>query len=362
MTRLAALLAATAAALLAAAPAPAQILGGGDLVVVDAGTGAQRVLARGSDALWASPPCFTAQGGVVAGGTFRDLGRSRYVEYAPDGSRREVGPVGPANTIVFSPGCARVAEGRLKMPGRPRRNGLVVRTPASPSPLAQLFSYWPVEGEWMAWSNDGRRIADVDDTRRREAIRITDAASGATIARRSITQSDAYVWDGAFSPDGDQVLFHQNRWSRRRGIAAQEVSVFDIPSGTFRTLSRRRLRPGDELGFPAWSPRGDRIALTIGDRLHLLDVEGRDLGVVAPGAIVGGAPVWSPDGTRIAFAALRRLPRPRNPRRFPVRRFANDLVVAPAEPGAWRRTVLRDVSSRPAWSADGTSLAAITGP
>lgn len=343
------------ATLAAAAPATAS----GDLVLVDADTGAKRVVASGQRTYWDGRPCITPEGAVVAAGS---TGRGRhYVEHRPDGTRRTLGRTGPANTIVLAPGCARVAEGRLKMPGRPRESGLVVRTPPSLQPLAELLSYWPVEGPWMAWSNDGGRIADIDDSGRREAVRITDVVTGSTIARARVPLDHASILDGAFSPDGNQVLLHQHDWHRTRGIVAEELTIFDAVAGTFRPLLSRPVGPRrGGIGWSAWSPRGDRIAVELDDRIHLFDLEGRDLGVIAPGRD-GSAAVWSPDGTRIAFRTLRPLRRPRNPRSWPVPRYAVDVVVAPAEPGARGRTVLRDLGEEmPAWSPDGRSLAAIT--
>ncbi|HEX2088115.1 MAG TPA: hypothetical protein VHF89_20680 [Solirubrobacteraceae bacterium] len=348
-----------AAALLAAlSTAPAAVAAGG-LAVVDADTGDRRLVASGDKALWEAP-CLTAQGTVIAARSTR-RGR-RYVEHRPDGRRRVVGRAGPANTIVPAPGCARVAEGRLDMPGRPGATGLVVRTPASLRPIVQLDSYWPVEGPWMAWSNDGTRIADIDDSGRRAAVRITDVTTGRTIARRPIPGDSGAIQEGAFSPDGTQVLFVQHDFHPTRGAVDHELSVFDATTGTFRTLLRAPVGPRDHgIGHAAWSPRGDRIAVLRTDGIHLVDVEGRGLGVVAPGA-ASGTVAWSPDATRLAFQRTRRLRTPRDPRRWPVRRFAIDLVVAPAEPGARGRAVLRDLDWNPVavWSPDGRSVASIT--
>ena len=279
--------------------------------------------------------------------------------YRPDGTMQVLGRPGRANNFVFSPGCGRVAEGRLRIP-KTGGTGLLVRDVAGGPPLVQLSSYWPVESPRMAWSPDGSLIADLDDSRgeyRRQAIRITDVATGRVVVRKRIRRDWGWIDEGAFSPDSRSVVFKRQREGSR--VADDALTIFDIATGSFRDLLRRRasFRSG-ETGNVAWSPRGDRIAVVIDERLHLLDVDGRDLGVVAPRKPVSVF-AWSPDGASLAILQRRRLRRTRPARRWPVREYAMDVAVVAAEPGARSRPVLRDADEQswPVWSPDGARLA-----
>ncbi len=293
-------------------------------------------------------PCWTPGGAIVAAESSA-LGR-RYVEYAPDGGRRVLGRGGRYNHVTFAPGCAVVAEGRLRIP-RARDTGALIRETTG-RPLAELPSYWPVEGPYLAWSPDGALIADVDDSGRRDALRVTETATGRLVARKPVPNEWGLIEEGAFSPDGRAIAFHDSSGSGDVDEIDDGITVFDVATQTFRRI----LRAGGEteIGRLAWSPRGDRIAVVLNQKLHLIDLEGRDLGVVAPDAEVVDLE-WSPDGTRLALKHLRRV----TGRGFPRSAAYASLSVAPAEPGARKKLLRRNAGHHgmAAWSPDGARLA-----
>jgi dipeptidyl aminopeptidase/acylaminoacyl peptidase len=87
---------------------------------------------------------------------------------------------------------------------------------------------------------------------------------------------------------------------------------------------------------PSWSPDGRRMLFDAGDRLALVDANGRNLVLLPPASRDDGDPVFAPDGRRIAFSGANA-------------RGTTDLYVlrlgAPAA-----RVIVYD-AGEPAWSA-----------
>jgi Tol biopolymer transport system component len=315
-----------------AAPAAAE-----RLWTVDVTTGVRTAIADGARVQFLGGACFGADGSLLV--LEQRRAGLRYVAYG--GARRALARTASANGVIWAPGCGRAAERRRRLPGT-TRPGVLVRDPAG-GPLARLPAYWPLEGPSLAWSADGARIADVDDRRRRDAVRVTDAATGRELARAGAVHDAALVFAGGFSPDGSQVAFVDFDLA---GAGRSDVRVLDVATGAVRLLAS--VPSASHTPWATWSPAGDRIAVAVDDALHLFDLEGRDLGVVAPGSRVYEV-VWSPDGTRLAFTSIR-----------PGRRFRTRLHVVDAAVGAPAR-VLGSTSGAfsgpPAWSPDGARLA-----
>ncbi len=306
------------------------------LVTVDVATGARTVLADTPRVAFLSGPCWAADGAAVV--LEQRASGAGYAAYRP--ARQLLARTASANGAIFAPGCARVAELRRRLP-RSRASGVLLRETSGPT-LAALPAYWPLESPLLSWSPDAGRIADVDDSGRRDAVRVTDAATGRELARARATRDAILLFAGAFAPGGASVVFVDSALTRPRA----DVRLLDVATGAVRTLAA--LRPQSHAPWVTWSPSGDRLAVVLEDRLHLFDVDGRDLGIVAPGQDVYEV-VWSPDGARLAFTAVGR-------RRTTV--HVVDAVV-----GAKARrlaAVARPLAGPPSWSPDGARLALAT--
>ena len=165
-----------------------------------------------------------------------------------------------------------------------------------------------------AWSPDGTTLAiahapAVSDDDERAQIQLLQADGS---GRRNLTRLARGVVDLSprWSPGGDRIVFV--RYTVRRGRYASSIVIFDLPTGTERTVARERMGPRlNQLAEPDWSPDGGRIVYTRSrlDRrfdfrpsLYVMAPDGTGRRMLARDA---QSATFSPDGTRIAFASVR---------------------------------------------------------
>jgi Tol biopolymer transport system component len=144
-----------------------------------------------------------------------------------------------------------------------------------------------------AWSPDGRRIAVTnavgcgDVVCIDQEIWVVDVASG---SRRRLTRHGIQP---SWSPDGRHIAYtHVTVGGEVEPVWHMKLMVARADgTGTARELLRGAW-------FPAWSPRGDLIAVDSGG-LVVVSPEGSGRRILTKD--LGGPFAWSPDGTRFAF-------------------------------------------------------------
>jgi hypothetical protein len=172
--------------------------------------------------------------------------------------------------------------------------------------------------QWLAyysWRDDAR------------GLRLRNIASG---EERSLT-ADAEHSYPSWAPDQQRLVF------------------YDYSDNTVQTIAvdgsdRRQIASGE---FPAWSPRGDRIAYKgcIGNDCGIILVapDGSDPRRLTTNAN-DGQPAWSPDGNALTFVS---------------NRDGNWEIYAINADGSWLRRITDNPTTDglPEWSADGLRIA-----
>jgi Tol biopolymer transport system component len=144
-----------------------------------------------------------------------------------------------------------------------------------------------------AWSPDGTRIAFADEPTGGGDDTLVVANADGTGARPVRTESG--LNEPSWSPDGHHVVY----------IASPGLEVVDVDSADPPVTI-----PGSiDWGQPAWSPRGDKIAIVyFGSSTHGIATINPDGSGFQPLTELTGnsfedeGPAWSPDGSTIYFA------------------------------------------------------------
>jgi Tol biopolymer transport system component/imidazolonepropionase-like amidohydrolase len=168
---------------------------------------------------------------------------------------------------------------------------------------------------------------------------------------------DAFVdTDPAWSPDGAQLAFSSDR------DGSMDLWIRDMKSGTDRKLAPRAVSA-------AWSPDGARIAfLDPESQLQIVDVASGQVRKAHDRLNEPGRPSWLPGGRAVVMGTLR-------PYSTRFREGTNQVLLVPIDlspqttsMGATKDTWFNPIPHKsigmredfgPAWSPDGTQLAAI---
>ena len=201
-----------------------------------------------------------------------------------------------------------------------------------------------------AWSPDGTRLAYTSDKGGGlPQLWVRDMRTGST---RQLTDIDTQPLGAAWSPDGKRIAFIDvdGRW----GVAGLEV--VEVASGKVTRLQASLPQPGE----PTWSADGRHVAVALSRVISRSFREGLNQVYVVPadggGEPVwqepdpkvsidlrnGGGPAWSPDGTKMAaiYDGLLKV--------WPV---AND-----GTPLGPPRALNDEISYNPTWSGDGRTI------
>ncbi|MBS1597236.1 MAG: prolyl oligopeptidase family serine peptidase [Bacteroidetes bacterium] len=179
------------------------------------------------------------------------------------------------------------------------------------------------------WSPDGKEIAFLSDaqTEKQQQIFIADAATGALITKKPLTNFSGYISHLHWSPDGKwlSVLFVENASREPSPMAAENRATGLIDSSINRNVQRlaiinrangeiKQVTPAQLYVFEYdWSPDNKTFAYLAapppGDdnwyiaKLYTQSISSQDTVLIYSPEMQIALPHWSPDGKRIAFIA-----------------------------------------------------------
>jgi TolB protein len=173
---------------------------------------------------------------------------------------------------------------------------------ADPRKLTQSQSRLLSENDWAlgpAWSPDSSQIAYVSDSGSYHPTLWFMNVDGSGKRQSRTPQAFQEVDDApAWSPDGERIAL------THFGPELSQIFLFDLPRGPLRQVTESPLGAFD----PAWSPDGKRLAYAVREagrteiRVKRLD-DSAETTIATNG--YSRAPAWSPDGGRIAFLSQR---------------------------------------------------------
>lgn len=133
-------------------------------------------------------------------------------------------------------------------------------------------------------------------------LAIVDRETGDTLVR---TRRPADELPLAWSPDGARLLVRAGEPTEDGSGYRWRLALLDVPSGERRELPL--VSHGTDHPTADWSPRGDRIALSVRDSsgrdLWVVDADGRRPRRVVDHPADDRHPAWSPDGSWLAFTS-----------------------------------------------------------
>jgi Tol biopolymer transport system component len=141
-------------------------------------------------------------------------------------------------------------------------------------------------------SPDGDKIAYTTND---DNLYVVSRSDGAVLARFE-QQGVTDAWSRpTWTPDGRIVV--------AGGFGNPGIFVSDADLTTMTRIDEGLASPKD----PAVSPDGTKIAFVLNDRVHVIDIGGKNLERVDPTDDEDTYPTWSPDGTQLAYRVSGRI-------------------------------------------------------
>jgi len=278
------------------------------------------------------------------------------------------------HVFPFRPSWASATEFYYTSDGKIRKRSLGGSGASGASGAPQTIEFTATLQLTQAQGTYTRRTRDFDSTTPRKVLGIVRpvlSPDGKTVAfaalgdiyvmpiggkPQNITKDAALDTDPAWSPDGTQLVY-----SSDKGGELLQLWIRDVKSGQDRQLTTLTTQPVSA----TWSPDGKRIAFLEVDGMwrrsavSVVDVASGKVTKIHDSLFAPGTPVWSPDGKRVALAMV-------SSYSTKYREGTNQILTMSSEGGddKWFVPVPNlSIDSRggcgPAWSPDGTKMAAI---
>ena len=247
------------------------------------------------------------------GGRDGALGAQRNPAWSPDGKTMVYHRSVPSEPNRMAPAFSREPEFELLLTGSfpayaPAGDQLVVTRPRDRLEImgadgANPRTLFEAKGKvivFPSWSPDGKYIAfglgaffDRPPKPGQVAMIRSDGSD-----LRMLTQGETSSGFPSFSPDGKRLVY------RVLGHGEQGLRILSLEDGKVTTLTT------EYDTFPAWSPKGDRIAFTsfrdADYEMYTIRPDGSEVRKLTNSRGNDGHAIWSPDGRWIVFSSSRK--------------------------------------------------------
>ena len=213
---------------------------------------------------------------------------------SPDGAITH-GPRGMIRSPNWSADGKQMVYHRVLMAAKPHRmDPTFSRDSEFDLVLTEPFAAFSPRGDQLVYTStlDGRDVMNTS----------IDILNPDGTARRQLFWREGFsAFSPAWSPRGDQIAFSVGRYFRAAGHPPAQVALIRPDGSGYRVIAD----DGVNNGFPSWSPDGKRIAYKKERQLMILSLEDGKLAVLTSGSHYDNFPQWSPKGDRIAFTSNR---------------------------------------------------------
>lgn len=164
-----------------------------------------------------------------------------------------------------------------------------------------------LEKQRPMWSRDGKSLTFARHEKGGTHIwqYVMDPASPAM--PRRLTDRKAPDYNGAFSPDGAQILLTVIQVSGTQGNL--DIAVVGSDGKELKTIAGDVDGKLSHQDWPSWSPDGKQFAFSSShegnEEIYVAHLDGSNVVRLSQSAGRDSHPCWSPDGTRIAFSTDR---------------------------------------------------------
>ncbi|HEV2758119.1 MAG TPA: hypothetical protein VGV86_01000 [Acidimicrobiales bacterium] len=203
----------------------------------------------------------------------------------------------------------------------------------------------PAQDQRPRYSPDGRTIVFESNRDGQNELYLMDA-DGSNVRRLTFSPAGGHGnGAGNFSPGGDQIVYQTTRHG------SFEIYRIDVTGANDTRLTNS---PVDD-SLPAWSPNGDKIAISSRQvdpttDVHLMNPDGSGLVDITSSPGEDSWPAWSPDGSMITFHSRR--DDPLGEEIYRMNADGSNVVRLTNNTGP----VQRGFDIFPAWSPDGSRI------
>jgi Tol biopolymer transport system component len=173
--------------------------------------------------------------------------------------------------------------------------------PLLSSPGLDYSPSYSADGKWIAFSSDRdtKPAAYPGSWEQMQSTGIYIVAPDGSGLRR-LTHKNGVAGSPAWSPKGDEIALSVRRYFRRPGPPPGQIALMKSDGSDFRVIVDDSMNNG----FASWSPDGSTLVFKRGHQLVTMSLADRKIVPLTDGKYYDNFPQWSPKGGAIRIHVL----------------------------------------------------------